>query len=125
MISFKQNGDFSKTTDYLKRSLDTINYSFLSKYGQKGVDALIKATPKDTGKTAASWRYRITHNKGEYRIIWENTNIQNGIPIAIIIQYGHAAKNGTWVQGRDYINPALRPVLDEISNEIWKEVKKL
>ena len=125
MISFKQTGDFSKLTRFLKNSLKIKDYSFLDAYGRKGVTDLSAATPKDTGLTASSWTYEIVRKKDQTSIVWKNSNIQNGVPIAVILQYGHATKNGGWVQGRDYINPAIRPIFDEIAKTAWKEVKKL
>lgn len=125
MIHFKQKGDFSKLTKYFEQVKETVKPSMLDKYGREGVAALSAATPVDTGTTAKSWRYEIKHKDGMYSISFYNTNIQNGVPIAIILQYGHATKNGGWVQGRDYISPAIRPVFDKITDEAWKEVTKL
>lgn len=125
MISFKQKGDFSKLTKFLVQAKENVKISDLDKYGKEGVKALSAATPVDTGKTASSWEYEIVRNRESIEIIWKNTNIQNGVPIAIILQYGHAAKNGSWVQGRNYINPAIRPIFDSIAKEAWREVAKL
>lgn len=125
MISFRQKGDFSKLTRFLEKAKEVVKMGDLDKYGREGVAALASATPVDTGKTAASWEYEIINKDGVAEIIWKNTNIQNGVPIAIILQYGHGTKNGGWVQGRDYINPAIRPVFDKIANDAWKEVTKL
>lgn len=124
MISFSHKGDYSKTTSFLKKACKTIDLMKLHMYGKEGVKRLSAATPVDTGKTASSWSYRIITNNKEVRIVWNNSNIQNGVPIAVIIQYGHATKNGGWVQGRDYIHPAIQPFFDKITNEIWKEVSK-
>lgn len=124
MITFKQKGDFSRLTRFLERAKNSIDTGTLDKYGREGVRALASATPKDTGKTAASWTYRIIQKENGVSISFENTNIQNGVPIAIILQYGHATKNGGWVQGRDYINPAVRPIFDNIAQEAWREVIK-
>ncbi|MDD6486624.1 MAG: hypothetical protein PUF61_06765, partial [Spirochaetales bacterium] len=99
--------------------------SDLDKFGQAGVDALAAATPKDSGKTASCWYYEITHRNGSSSISFHNSNIQNGVPIAIILQYGHGTRNGGYVQGRDYINPAIRPLFDKIADNAWKEVTKL
>lgn len=125
MISFRQQGDFSKLTRFLERAKETIHLSNLDKYGREGVAALMSATPVDTGKTARSWTYEITHSKGSTTISFNNTNIQNGVPIAIILQYGHGTRNGGYVQGRDYINPAIQPLFNKIADEAWKEVTKL
>ena len=125
MITFKQKGDFSKLKKFLEKAKETSNMGFLDKYGREGVEALSAATPVDTGKTASSWKYEIIRKKDSIEIVWKNTNIQNGVPIAVILQYGHATKNGGWVQGRDYINPAIRPIFDTLANEAWREVTKL
>ena len=125
MITFKQKGDFYKLTKFLERAKEVVRLSNLDKFGQAGVDALAAATPKDSGKTASCWYYEITHRNGSSSISFHNSNIQNGVPIAIILQYGHGTRNGGYVQGRDYINPALRPVFDQIADNAWKEVTKL
>ena len=125
MISFRHKGDFSKLTGYLEKAKHVIKLSDLDKYGREGVAALESATPVDTGLTASSWYYRIEHVKGSATISFHNSNIQNGVPIAIILQYGHGTRNGGWVEGLDYINPALKPIFDKITNEAWKEVTKL
>lgn len=124
MVSFKQKGDFKNLTTYLARVKDTFDISILDKYGKAGVAALASATPVDTGKTASSWSYQITRKNGRISLSFHNSNIQNGVPIAVIIQYGHATRNGGWVEGRDYINPALRPIFEQIANEAWKEVTR-
>ena len=93
-------------------------------YGEKGVSALASATPVDTGKTAESWQYKIEQTKGSIRIYWTNTNVNNGVPIAIIIQTGHGTGTGGYVQGRDYINPAIRPIFDNIANDVWRDITK-
>ena len=125
MIVIKQKGDFSKTTRFLKASTRAINTKLLDKYGQKGVDALSSATPVDTGKTANSWYYKVESKDNVTSITFYNSNIQNGVPIAIILQYGHGTRNGGWVEGRDYINPAIQPIFDDIVNEAWREATKL
>ena len=125
MISFRQKGDFSKLTSFLERAKESVKIGDLDKYGREGVAALSSATPIDSGKTANSWSYEITNKNGSVTISFNNSNIQNGVPIAIILQYGHGTKNGGWVQGRDYINPAIQPVFDEIVDKAWREVTKL
>ena len=125
MITFRQKGDFSKLTRFLERAKEVVRVGDLDKYGREGVAALASATPVDTGLTANSWRYEIEQKKGSISISFHNTNIQNGVPIAVILQYGHATRNGGWVQGRDYINPAIQPIFDKIANEAWGEVTKL
>ena len=124
MITIRQKGDFSKLTKYLNKVSKAADIRNLDKYGQRGVAALSSATPKDTGLTASSWSYEVVQSKQSISIKFHNTNIQNGIPIAIILQYGHATKNGGWIEGRDYINPAIQPIFDEIVAEAWKEVTK-
>ena len=124
MISFRQKGDFSKLTRFLERAKNLVHLSDLDRYGREGVAALASATPVDTGKTAASWYYDIKINKESASITFNNSNIQNGVPIAIILQYGHGTRNGGWVEGRDYINPVIQPIFDKISEEAWKEVTK-
>ena len=109
----------------MERAKEAVRLGILDKYGQRGVAALASATPFETGKTANSWYYEIVHKNGSVSIEFKNSNIQNGVPIAIILQYGHGTNNGGWVQGRDYINPVIQPLFDEIVNEAWKEVTKL
>lgn len=125
MITFRQKGDFSKTTKFLERVKEAINLGLLDKYGREGVNALKSATPVDTGLTASSWYYELENKNGVARLTFNNSNIQNGVQIAIILQYGHGTNNGGWVQGRDYINPALQPLFDEITDRAWREVTKL
>lgn len=125
MIRFRQKGDFSKLTHFMERAKETVRLGDLDKYGREGVAALSSATPVDTGLTSQSWTYKIEHTGGSATISFHNSNIQNGVPIAIILQYGHGTKNGGWVQGRDYINPAIQPIFDKIANNAWREVTKL
>lgn len=124
MIKFRQKGDFSKVTKYLAKVKDVAKLNNLDKYGREGVAALASATPVDSGLTANSWSYKIERQNGSVSISFHNTNINKGVPIAIILQYGHGTKNGGWVEGRDYINPAIRPIFDKIANDAWKEVTK-
>lgn len=125
MITFRQRGDFSKLTNFMERAKEAVHLGNLDKYGQEGVAALASATPVDTGQTANSWHYKIEQKNGSVSIGFYNTNIQNGVPIAIILQYGHATRNGGWVQGRDYINPAIQPIFDKIADTAWREFTKL
>ena len=125
MISFRHKGDFSKATRFLERAKETVRLGDLDKFGREGVAALASATPVDSGLTAQSWSYKIEQKKGSATISFHNANIQNGVPIAIILQYGHGTRNGGWVQGRDYINPAIQPIFDKIANNAWREVTKL
>ncbi len=124
MIKFRQKGDFSKLTKFLERAKESVHLGDLDKYGREGVAALSSATPVDTGWTANSWHYKIEQRSGSVSIVFYNSNIQNGVPIAIILQYGHGTRNGGWVQGRDYINPAIQPVFDKITEDAWREVTK-
>lgn len=125
MITIKAKGDLSKTYKFLKRAQARDFLKKLDKYGEEGVAALSMATPVDTGKTAASWGYEISQTKEAVTITWKNSNVVNGVPIALILQYGHGTRNGGYVQGRDYINPAIQPIFDKILDSAWKEVKKL
>lgn len=125
MISFRHKGDFSKFSRYLERAKETVRLGDLDRYGREGVAALASATPVDSGETANSWYYKIVRTKGSVSIEFHNSNIQNGVPIAIILQYGHGTGTGGWVQGRDYINPAIQPIFDRIANDAWREVTKL
>lgn len=122
MLSFRQKGDFSKLNTFFEKTKNIVKIGDLDKYGREGVRALEFYTPKDTGLTAKSWHYEIIREKDSTSISFYNTNIQNGVPIAIILQYGHGTKNGGWVEGRDYINPAIQPVFDKIAQDAWKEV---
>lgn len=124
MISFRHKGDFSKATSFLERALEVTHMGFLDKYGREGVAALSSATPSDSGETAKSWYYKIENRKGRVSIAWYNSHVVDGVPIAIILQYGHGTRNGGFVQGRDYINPAIQPIFDKIANNAWREVIK-
>lgn len=124
MITFSHKGDFSKMTSFLERTKETVRIGDLDRYGREGVAALQSATPVDSGLTASSWYYEIKHDNGSVSITFNNSNVVKGVPIAIILQYGHGTRNGGWVEGRDYINPAIKPVFDKIVNEAWREVTK-
>lgn len=124
MISFRQKGDFSKLSSYLERVKGAVKLSDLDKYGREGVAALSSMTPVDSGLTAASWYYKIVRSGDSVRIQFFNSNINQGVPIAIILQYGHSTRNGGWVEGRDYINPAIQPIFNRIAEEAWKEVTR-
>lgn len=124
MISFRQKGDFSKLTRFLEKAKNAVHLGELDKYGREGVAALASATPVDSGKTADSWSYEVVNRNGYAAIRFLNSNIQNGVPIAIILQYGHGTRNGGWVEGRDYINPVVQPLFDKITEEAWKEVTR-
>ena len=122
MISFRQKGDFSKLTRYFERVKEAVKLGSLDKYGREGVAALMSATPVDSGKTASSWYYEIDHSQGSTSINFYNSNVNKGVLIAIILQYGHGTRNGGWVQGRDYINPAMQPLFDKFAEDAWREV---
>jgi hypothetical protein len=122
MISFRQKGDFSKLTSYLEKAKGVVRLSTLDKYGRAGVAALASATPVDSGLTASSWYYKTENNNGMIKLSFHNSNIQNGVPIAIILQYGHGTGTGGWVEGRDYINPAIQPIFDKLADDVWREV---
>ena len=125
MIKIKEKTNSKKFNTYCERLLNIIHMGELDRYGEKGVDALKKATPKDSGKTSESWKYEIKRTKESVSLVFKNTNIQNGVPIAIILQYGHGTRNGGYVKGRDYINPAVKPVFDKMAKEMWEDVTKL
>lgn len=125
MIRFRQKGDFSKLSRYLERVKEAAKLGILDKYGREGVAALSSATPVESGKTASSWYYEIKRQNGSVSITFNNSNINKGVPIAIVLQYGHGTGTGGWVQGRDYINPAIRPIFDRIADDAWKEVTKI
>ena len=125
MIKFRHKGDFSKVTRFLEKAKEVVRLGDLDRYGREGVAALASATPVDSGLTANSWYYEIVHKEGRAVINFCNSNINAGVPIAIILQYGHGTGTGGWVEGRDYINPAIQPVFDKIANEAWREVTKL
>lgn len=125
MIRITHKGNFNDTKAYLKHAAECSNPKNLNEYAMKGLAALIAATPVDSGKTATSWSYEIQREPGSVSIVYKNSNINKNVPIAIILQYGHGTRNGGWVQGRDYINPALQPIFDELAEKTWKEVKRL
>lgn len=122
MITFKIKGDYKRTERYFKRLTQKKYFQILDKYGKQGVEALSAATPKDTGRTADSWRYEIETGPNSSSIIFVNDNINKYVNIAVILQYGHATRNGGWVEGRDYINPAVQPLFDEMVEKAWEEV---
>lgn len=125
MISIRHKGNFANLSRYLEKAKSTTRITNLNKYGKAGVAALASATPVESGLTANSWEYSIERDNGVVRLAFNNTNIQNGVPIAIILQYGHGTRNGGWVEGRDYINPAIQPIFDKITEDAWREVTKL
>lgn len=125
MITFRQKGNFAKLTRYLEKVKETAKLGILDKYGRAGVEALSSATPVDSGLTSTSWYYEIELQNGFAKITFKNSNINKGVNIAIILQYGHGTGTGGWVEGRDYINPAIQPIFDKIIEDAWREVTKL
>ena len=118
------SGDLSKTMKFLNRLQNKEYLNILSTYGKRGVEALRAATPKDTGKTADSWYYEITQDRNQTTINWCNSYVNDGVIIAMLLQYGHGTGTGGYVQGTDYINPAMRAIFDDLANECWKEVTR-
>lgn len=124
MISFTHKGSFKNTETFLSRLLKKDYMSILHNYGRKGVSLLANATPVSSGLTASSWDYNIKQTKSSIKITWTNSNKADGVPIVILLQYGHATKNGGFVNGNDFINPVMRPLFEKIANDVWKEVTK-
>lgn len=122
MIHIRQRGGFDQTEKFLKKSFGRNYINVLEKFGQQGVAALSAATPIESGLTAISWSYEIIQNDSSISIVWKNSNVNKGVNIAIILQYGHGTRNGGFVSGRDYINPALKPIFDKMADAAWKEV---
>lgn len=122
MISFTHKGDFSKLDSFLNNLKGMFRASDLDKYGKRGVQALSIATPKDSGNTAGSWYYKIEKTSSGFALQFCNSNVNDGVPIAVILQYGHGTGTGGWVEGYDYINPAIQPIFDEIISDMLKEV---
>ncbi len=122
MISISSSGSFDRTLSFLKKASKYSILSILHQSGQKGVSALSAATPEESGKTATSWDYVVSAKNGIYTITWTNSDIENGFPVAIMLQYGYGTGTGGYVAGRDYINPAMRPIFDAISDRVWKAV---
>ena len=123
MVTISCVPKFKKTDSYLERLKEFIHSGLLDRYGKMGVEALRDATPKDSGKTADSWSYEIKRENHTVTINWKNSNIEDGVPIAVILPYGHGPRNGGYVKGIDYINPAMAPIFEQIAEEAWKEVK--
>lgn len=125
IISVTHKGDFKKTNRFLHKLMELHYMGKLDRYGQRGVEALSGSTPKDSGNTADHWSYEIIEEPGITSIYWKNDNINKGVNIAVILQYGHGTRNGGYVQGIDYINPAMQPIFQEMADAIWKEVVSL
>lgn len=124
MIQVTQRGSFDNTLSFLNRAKSGDFFKSLDKYGQEGVRALSAATPKDTGEAAHSWSYEITRKPGYIRLSWHNDEMAGNIPLVILLQLGHATRSGAYVEGRDFINPAIGPIMDKLAEEIWREVTK-
>lgn len=122
LISFRHTGSFSHTIKLLNNINNRTYLSILDRYGQMGVEALSSATPVRTGATASSWTYEVEQSNGQMSIVWSNNHQNKGVNIAVILQYGHGTRNGGYVRGIDYINPAIQPIFEEIANSVWKEV---
>lgn len=122
MIIIKHTGNFEKTDGFLKKVRRHQYFNILSEYGRKGANSLAAATPVDTGKTADSWGYKVEVKDSSATITWTNSNINKGVPVALVIQYGHMLPQGVWVEGIDYINPALKPIFKEMADKVWKEI---
>lgn len=122
MITFEQQGNFKKLNSFLERTLESIDLGLLNKYGREGVRALEHFTPKNTGLLASSWSYEIERDQNSVSIIWSNDDVEHGVNVAIMVQYGHATKNGKYIQGVDFINPALEPIFEELADKVWKGV---
>lgn len=122
MLEFTQTGDFKKTEQFLSKLSKPSIASILDKYGRMGVAALANATPYTTGHAASSWSYEVKISRSEYSITWSNSDVENGFPVVIMLQYGHGTGTGGYIQGQDFINPALKPVMDKLADEVWKVV---
>lgn len=125
MITLTMKGNFNKTDRFFERIKNALKLGTFDKYGKMGVAALASATPKDTGRTSECWVYEVENYRDSTSIVWSNTNKNDGVLIAVLLQYGHGLKNGGYVAGRDYINPAIRPIFDQIANDMWEEVTKI
>lgn len=121
-VKFEVSGGFTKTERFLNRMKRREYLNVLDEFGRDGVQALRNATPVDSGATAEAWNYEIKRTSNYTEIVWTNSNINDGVPIAVILQYGHGTGTGGYVQGRDYINPAIRPIFDKIAEKAWKVV---
>lgn len=125
VVTLTHKGNFNNLERFLSRAtrLRIVRRMIMQRYGNKGVEALKAATPRDTGKTAESWRYEIEEDDSGMKIVWKNDNVHDGAIVAVLLQYGHATKNGGWVEGTDYINPAIKSIFQQMADEAWKEVR--
>ena len=125
-ITFRQHGDFSRLSKYLSKSLDTIAMRHFQRYGEEGVEALKAATPVDSGKTATSWSYEIKQNGSVYSLEFHNSNVADGwFNVAIMLDVGHGTGTGGWVEGLNYIDPAIQPIFERMAHDLWLEVTKI
>jgi len=124
MINARTSGSFRKTEKFLQTLQSGKIFESLNKFGIEGVDALASTTPVDSGLLASSWGYYVVNSSGKYGIVWTNTNIESGVQVAIILQYGHGTPSGNFIEGTDYINPAIQPIFDKIATKIWEEVQR-
>ncbi len=122
MIRVTSKGSFNSTMTWLTKLLNDEQFSALVKYGPIGVNALSSATPKESGETAGAWDFEIDNSPGKFSIHWTNSHVNKGENVAILLQYGHGVRGGGYVEGRDYINPAMRPVFDQMVEDMWKVV---
>lgn len=122
-ITFESSGSFHNTESFLRNAPKANIRSILESLGQQGVRALASGTPQESGLASNSWYYEVKRTRGGWEIIWSNSDIESGFPVAVMLQYGHATGTGGWVQGRDYINPAIKPIFEEIANRAWKAVR--
>jgi hypothetical protein len=122
MITIESKGSFKKTESFLSAVSKQNLFRSLEKYGREGVSALESATPSESGLTATSWSYEITSSRGSHSITWSNSNLVDGIPVVILLQYGHGTGTGGYIKGQDFINPALKPIFDKIAQDVWKAV---
>ena len=122
LIKLTQSGNFNKLNNFFEKILEKVDLGLLDRYGRQGVEALSNATPVDTGLTADSWGYTISNKGNKVQLNFTNSNIIDGVPIAIVIQYGHLTRSGCWVEGVDYINPAIQPIFNDLVNTMWKEL---
>lgn len=124
-LSITQKGDFSKTVNFLTKAQKTKYWDILHRYGKEGVLQLSMATPVDTHNTASSWYYEIIEDRNSFTLQWSNSNIKDGVPIVILLQYGHGTKDGGYIVGRNFINPVMKPIFDRLGEEMWREVHRI
>lgn len=124
MITIESEGEWKMTRNWFDRMTKLDLALIMNQFGKEGVSALASATPSKSGLTSKSWNYEVTRKGNNWKITWTNSNVNKGANIAVLIQYGHGTRNGGYVVGRDYINPAIRPVFDKIAKQAWKEVTR-